>query len=435
MAYQSPFKGYAGLITQSQPCLKPLQSESLPDKHAPTQYALDLATAMCFYLNWSDFGIKGFSKFRRNESWECESSALGIGICLGFGLSSTKNPAVIPVGNRDYLRKTFNEFIDGLGDLAIPNQEVIDNAAKFFIRILDLISSTAQRNGLKIETDSRATDYMQRAAPLVEFISSATAAVRTFPEFERAVPSRELWAPLFGPPQSALAPDQSRTLLGDATPQTSKQASEPTRSEGQKPSQSNIFHLIRVQPYSSGTQLARDNFAEWMEYCLRAARMMRIPPGLVTDLLPTLELANHNVLTPGDVEDELERLMPGRRQWLLDFKVRRQDFDQYWSAPEWVREFVARLPRRKLELEISSRMEQGIERGRSLGEASLFVPLYSLQPPVQIDSAFSIPIELFDRANRHMSTLDDRQYCDFMVGNELVHANQYIQLKLESDGL
>lgn len=432
MTYQSPFKGYAGLVTRDRPWLRPLQSDSLPDKHAPTQYALDLATAMCFYLNWSDFGIRGFSRFRRNESWERESSALGIGICLGFGLSSTKNPAVIPVGNRDYLRKSFNEFIMGLGDLAVPDQEVIENSAKFLIRILDLISSTAQRNGLKIETESRFTDYMQRAAPLVGFISGATAAVRTFPEFEQAVPSRELWAPLFGPPQSEVATDQSQSLLGNTTPRTSEQVSGTTNRESDH---SNIFRLIRAQPNSSGTNLARNKFDEWMEYCLRVTRMLRIPPGLVTDLLPTPEQANHDVLTPGEVEDELERLMPGRRQWLLDFKVRRQDFDQYWSAPEWVREYLARVPRRKLDLEISSRVEQGADQRQAVSAAGLFVPLYSFQPPDQVDSAFTIPIELFERVNRHMSTLDDRRYCDFMVENQLFYANQYIKLILESDEL
>lgn len=435
MAYKSPFKGYAEMITRDKPWLKPLQSESLPEKHAPTQYALDLAAAMCFYLNWSDFGIKGFSRFRRNESWERESSALGIGICLAFGLSSTKNPAVIPIRNREYLRKAFDGFIEGLGDLAIPNQELIENSAKFFVRILDLISSTAKRNGLRIDARFQLTDYFQRAAPLIGFITGATAAVRTFPEFERAVPSRELWAPLFGPPDSPMEQDSSQTLLDDVAPQTSKQVGGSINSRNQEPSHSNIFHLLRVQPSSFGTQTASNDVAKWMEYCLRAARMMRVPPGLVSDLLPTAEQANHTVLNPSEVEDELERLMPGRRQWLLDFKVRRQDFDQYWSAPEWVREYIARLPRRKLELEISSRIEQGTDRRQAIGQAGFFVPLYSLQPPDGEDSAFTVPIELFERANRHMSTLEDRKYCDFMVSNDLVNANQYIRLMLESDEL
>jgi hypothetical protein len=71
----------------------------------------------------------------------------------------------------------------------------------------------------------------------------------------------------------------------------------------------------------------------------------------------------------------------------------------------------------------------------ALSRAAFFIPLYAFAPAEDGDNTLHLPIELFERARRHLIAVEDTQYCDYMVKNKLLFASQYVRQMIAEGGL
>ena len=434
MSYTSPFHPYVDLFASPHQWLRPLRSDQLPVQDVPSIYAVDLAFHMAFFFNWDSLGIKGLSRFRSNERWDREISVINIGISLSHCLIASKNLEALPRENQEYLRKTFNQIIPQLGDFAIPEEDLYTDAAKWFLRAMRFVIACVERCGLRVKDDNLLT----QSASLVGCLTGSIAAVKSFDEFKKAIPTQDLISPLYGSrPVSEVVnapslrdPEQEAPARPAPPVRPSPPRREPAEQRESPATRSDnptVFDFLTAAVDPAGTELAKNDFNEWKKYVLDVARLQRIPEPLIADLLPSERSADHTVYRLSQLEDELEKAMPGRRQWLATEGVRRSDFDKYWSAPAWVREFLIRLTRRNLELEMKNGGNPGESQREALSRAALFIPIYAFAPAEDGDNTLHLPIELFERARRHLIAVDDTQYCDYMVRNKLLFASQYVR--------
>lgn len=431
MAYTSPFHPYVDLMASPHQWLRPLRSAQLPVQDVPSIYAVDLAFHMATFFNWDGLQIKGLSRFRSNERWDREISVVNIAICLSHCLTLSKNPDALPRENQVHLRSTFNQFIPQLGDFAIPEEDLYSNAAKWFLRATKLVLSCVDRCGLRVKD----SDPLIQSAQVVGNLAGSVAAVKSFDAFKEAIPTQDVLSPLYGSrPRTAPADTPSLIEPVQSPPVRPTPPTRPTTprrnnsdSLSPRPGNQTVFDFLTAAVDSAGTEAAKNDFTEWKAYVLEVARLQRIPEPLVADLLPSESSADHTTYRLSQLDDELEKAVPGRRQWLATEGVRRTDFDKYWSAPAWVREFLIRLTRRNLELEIKSGGHPGESQSDALSRAALFIPIYALAPAENGDNTLHLPIELFERARRHLIAVDDTQYCDYMIKNELLFASQYVR--------
>jgi hypothetical protein len=84
-------------------------------------------------------------------------------------------------------------------------------------------------------------------------------------------------------------------------------------------------------------------------------------------------------------------------------------------------------------------MKSGGNPGQSqrdaVSRAAFFIPIYTFAPAEDGDNTLHLPIELFERARRHLIAVDDTQYCDYMVKNKLLFASQYVRQMIAEDVL
>ena len=434
MAYTSPFHPFVDLIASPHEWLRPLRSAQLPVQDVPSIYAVDLAFHMSTFFDWEGLEIKGLSRFRSNERWGREISIVNIAICLSYCLTASKNPDALPRENQEYLRSTFNQIIPQIGDFAIPEEDLYSNAAKWFLRATKLVLGCVERCGLRVKD----SDPLSQSAQVVGNLAGSVAAVKSFDAFKEAIPTQDLLSPLYGS-QPRPAPADTPSLKESVQPASVRPTS-PTRptpprrdnsdspdSPTSRPGNPTVFDFLTAAVDAAGTESAKNEFTEWKTYVLDVARLQRIPESLIADLLPSESSADHTIYRLSQLDDELEKAIPGRRQWLATEGVRRSDFDKYWSAPAWVREFLIRLTRRNLELEVKSGGSPGESQPEALSRAAFFIPIYTFAPAEDGDNTLHLPIELFERARRHLIAVDDTQYCDHMVKNELLFASQYVR--------
>jgi hypothetical protein len=436
MSYTSPFHPYVEMMASYNQWSRPLRAAQLPVQDVPSIYAVDLAYQMATFFNWESLEIKGLSRFRRNERWEIEMSVIGMAIALSFCLTSSKNQDALPRENREYLVKTFNGFVPGLGSFAVPDSNLYGDSAKWFLRAARYVTECVQRCGLRMKEENP----LVHTASIAGNLSGAAAGLKHLEKFEDTNPTGDLLGPLRGSPILGSSEQESPSLLESKPsvlppPVPGTQIAPPIRptpprrdhAPSATSSSTNIFDLLDAVTDKQRSMVAESEFTKWRDYGLEVARLQRIPEAMVRDLLPTAQDADHSVYQLSDLEESLEKLMPGRRQWLLDEGVRRTDFDKYWSAPRWVREYIAKLTRRNFELEVQSKLTAGTERNTAFAEAMFFIPLYVIAPAEDGDNALHLPIELFERARRHLVAVDDKQYCDYMVKHELLSASDYVR--------
>jgi hypothetical protein len=441
MAYTSPFHPFVDLMASPHPWLRPLRSAQLPVQDVPSIYAVDLAFHMATFFDWDGLDIKGLSRFRSNERWGREISIVNIAICLSHCLTLSKNPDALPRENQEYLRSTFNQFIPRLGDFAIPEEALHSDAAKWFLRATRLVLDCVERCGLRVKS----SDPLIQSAQLVGNLTGSVAAVKSFDAFKEAIPTQDLLSPLYGSlprPATAETPSLRESVQSAPVRPTPPTRATPPRRDNSESRDSpttrrgspTIFDFLTNAVDPAGTESAKNNFSEWKTYVLDVARLQRIPEPLIADLLPSESSADPTIYRLSQLDDELEKAMPGRRQWLATEGVRRSDFDKYWSAPAWVREFLIRLTRRNLELEMQNGGKIGESQSDAISRAAFFIPIYAISPAENGDNTLHLPIELFERARRHLIAVDDTQYCDYMLKNEFRLASQYVR-QMIADGV
>lgn len=439
MSYVSPFHQFVETNAAYNKWSGSLRAAQLPVQDAPSIYVVDLAFLMATFFDWGMLGVKGLSRFRKNERWDVEIAVINMAIALSNCLSSADNPEALPRENRNYLLTTFNGFVPELGSFAVSNSDLSGDPSRFFLRASTQITECVRRCGLRL-TESNPVAV---TAAIAANLSGAVGAVKRLFLYVSPAPPDDLLGPLRGSPRLTSSVQESPSLIGtgQALPPpvvsgtSSFQPPNPippqpeNTSSGTTPFLS-VFDQLDGVTDKQRTVVAESEFARWHEYGLEVARLQRIPERFVRGLLPSFEDADHSIYRLSDLEELLEQLMPGRRQWLVAEGVRRADFDLYWSAPRWVSEYIVMLTRRNFELEVQSKVAAGTEMRQALAEAMFFIPLYALAPADDGDNSLHLPVELFERARRHLAAVDDDQYCDYMVKNGLKSATDYVRAKI-----
>lgn len=394
-----------------------LRTRDLPEPDYRSTYALELSFLIGCWIFIDYFKIKGLSKFRKNAVWESLVAPLHLALGIGWTTYHANQKTIFSQRNAEYLKNALHNKHAIFGSAVIlpdspspdkgnPGAMKLPESYWVAVHSLEMTDSAVKSANLTYGEG----DELYRMTVMLQCSTSALASVRGL--LSRAGVDDDMFEPLRITPGT-------RTLKS-----TSEKLPPPPTNEApqRKP---DLFEGL------SDAGSAESQYEEWVRYCKDAAELQGIPERLIIDLIPPREIANHSVRDIATLEDFLERGFPGRRQWLLNEGVTKKDFDTYWGYPSWVRNFIEALMEQTFRFQYQSRLKAGDSHDLAICDAALFIPTYGVSPGKSESIFEPLPIELFERVRRHMSSLTDEQYCGICVSNKLECANQYIRMKIK----
>ncbi|MHB1090526.1 MAG: hypothetical protein ACYC0U_05605, partial [Ilumatobacteraceae bacterium] len=87
---------------------------------------------------------------------------------------------------------------------------------------------------------------------------------------------------------------------------------------------------------------------------------------------------------------------------------------------------------RNIKLEFQGHLKTGLTKDLAIITAAMFIPTYEVSPGESSARSAPLPIELFERVRRHMSSLTDERYQSDFIANKCEVANQYIRMKIKN---
>ncbi|MHB1130682.1 MAG: hypothetical protein ACYC06_11710 [Ilumatobacteraceae bacterium] len=388
-----------------------LRAEDLPEPDYRSTYALELAFLFGFYTHFDLFKIKGGSRFRKNAVWESLMHPLGLAVGIGFATLAAKQKSIFTQRNAEYLRNELNCKQAVLGSLVVlPDDSehgVQIEPSWVFARSVRMIDAAVKSANLTYASGNE----MFRIRMMIPIEIGALTAVRGL--LSSVGVGNDVFEPL------RATPDASKFRI------PSGKHPHPTTNEAPEPRSHPVEGL-------SNAGSAEPQYEEWIRYCKDAAQLQRLPERLIVDLIPPREVANHSLKDLTAWEDALEETFPGRRQWLLNEGVTRKDFDTFWGFPSWVQNFIEALMERNIKLEFQGHLKTGLTKDLAIITAAMFIPTYEVSPGESSARSAPLPIELFERVRRHMSSLTDERYQSDFIANKCEVANQYIRMKIKN---
>ena len=373
----------------------------LPDEDYASTYALELAHLLAFWIDLSPI-VKGFSRFKKNETWASIEQPLNLGIAISFLTAQMERSSLFTENNCSHLRAKLNSRLDKLGSLvSFPSDPVLEIHTAL-ARANSVLETAVTLSRLKFSS-STPIERMLQLGPIMVGTFSATKHL-----LERSGLSGDYLAPLRGTPSTAKLMPPAEPL----PPTFEQPKSEP-----------------KPHPVSglSNAGSAESQYEQWVQYCKDVASLQRIPERLITDLIPPKEIANHSLKPLSDWEDALEQTFPGRRQWLLDEGVTRKDFDTFWSFPSWVQNFIEALMERNQQLEFKGQLHSEKSEEKAAILTAMFVPYFDVKPHDAGPETRPLPFELFERVRKYYASLDDSWQSEF-ASNDYVTLNHYLRM-------
>ena len=405
----------ANLFVTSSVELRVLSSSSLPEADETSIYAVDLAMASSGLLNFENFYLKGHSRLRENKKWNSLRPVISFAFSLAQLTLLSGNATILSPENAAYVSRQLNFLLPDLGSLLLTTgeQQIPDSYSPSWvlarsIRLMDhaiSISGMSYKQGNELE---RMTTLMAEFAEVfrrLQYVANTSH-------------SSSLQGDLISPlrPKSPLMNSESRSI---ANPPPSRPSN--TRNESTED----------ARPLVSFSQ--RSSYEEWVTYCKEIGKLQRMPERLFLDLIPPKEVADHLTKSIDVWEEFLEERIPGRRNWLSEEGVTKEDFSGYWSQPAWVLEFIEKLMDRNLQLEYQAHLELGESEEFSQLSALAFVPRFSTSPPEDDSLPFrALPFELFERIRHHLASVDSEQFQAEMISNDCFFVNDYVRRRIKS---
>lgn len=390
---------------ESSASLEGLWPRDLPEQELRSCLALELSYLYACWFALDVFEIKGMSRSNQNKTLNSLITPVALAIRIAFNNNIYGQSSLFTERNADYLKIAFDKKISGLGGLVIHPSDPPLESSFIFARSIKMIDALVEKSGLQYS--KKGDNYLKKTAALFAAIQGSTAAVK---EFLSSQDIPEGW------PEILKSPPSTAHLR--------------TTSEATPPQVEPIEQPIKHHPVAglSNAGSAEPQYEQWVKYCKDMAEMQRIPERLISDLIPPLEVADHSLKNPTSWEDALEETFPGRRQWLLDEGVTRRDFDTFWGFPSWVQNFVEKLTKRNIELEMQGHKGLGKSADHAAAATAMFIPKYHVSPDGSSIIFKPLPYELFERVRRHMAKLDDIAFQDEFIANKFVTCNQYVRM-------
>lgn len=420
------------LDTVHLPGMSTLYGRNLPQRTLKDCYAADLAAVCSFYISSSVFEdlAKGLTPVKNTKTqWHQERKATAYAMALAFISALSGHRGAVSGANAEYLRRELDRYSPGAHELIQFYDESpgLDYAA-LCARSARLFEESMRRAGVKPRHDSLA--MLTQMHPLVAgALAGAGAYLGTNPKRSDAPVSGGLLdflkdvqavdAPDFRPPVAATRRD------------------EPT------------------PPDADGAVIgnARRDYQLWVSRCQGFIDERRLPREHFEPLIPSPDDADHTLRDPERWIFELNRIYPGRNEWLATEGVRSDDIHSYWGAPAWVQKFQAALVEEEFRLQVKATVMDGTDMADAIATALFFLPTFTVASPntpdyrrvaqLPLDSRFEkpgllpepLPFELFPRINRFLAQHTGREVEQLIMNNSLRAMNQLCRLQIQRGDL
>lgn len=409
----------AQVFTSTSAELRPFLSSALPDIDMRSGYAVDLALVCGNLLDLESFSIKGHSRFKENKKWNTLRPPLLFAISLAQLTLLSENGQILSKSNSEHLVRQLNLILPDLGSMILTtgNSPLPDGYSPSWVvaRSVRLIDQAVAKCGMSY----RRGNELERMTLLMTAFAGVFARLKYVASTNSNSASSDFINVLR--PTNAEHQDENTTQI---------------ESNNTRPATENEAALGENETGTLVARSERDNYDEWVSYCKKIGQLQRMPERLYLDLIPPIEVADHLTKSLDNWENFLEKTMPGRRKWLLDEGVTRQDFSNYWSQPAWVLEFIEKLMDRNLQLEFQGHLEMGEEREYAQLSALAFIPRFSTLPPDDLSLPFrGLPFELFERIRHHLAAVDNDAFQAEMISNDCFFVNDYVRRRIAAGKL
>jgi hypothetical protein len=369
--------------------------------------------------NFNSWGIKGVNRFKENKAFNELSSRVMFATTMAFLSSLSDNKSIITQKNADYLSSLLDLAIPGLGTLLVTpnNPEDRDHVDLGWVtaRGCSFLDKAVEVSNLRYKLEN---NQIERVVLMTSHLAEKAMWAK-----QVAIESDDFnFSDIFQPLRNSSLDIENNT-------HTETEEEKPTSSKDPMSESDAYSHRF---PLSSGQT---DDYDSWVQYCLEAGDLQRIPRELIVDLIPSRSAADHSRKDLEPWRKILEETHNGHRQWLIMEGVTENDFQLFWSSPTWVQIFIDKLMLLNLRLEFQAHMSLGLDEQKAQEVTLGFIPHFHFEPPTVFDMSFSpLPLELFERVRLHMAKIDSPAYQDDLIKHDSFSANHYIRRKIR-DGV